>query len=83
MHALDLIDPQTLTAVTGGADTFGPGAGPNRFRAEGQVEGSGYGFSVKGQGNVETAKTNYAVCMDAARTPEERKSCLPLATSSP
>ena len=79
------IDPQLLATVTGGADdgstTFGPGAGPNRFRAQGQLEGSAYGVTIKGQGSVETARTNYATCIDAARSPEERKACLPLATA--
>ena len=86
MLVLCSIDPQLLATVTGGADdggsaTFGPGAGPNRFRAHGQLEGSAYGVTIKGQGTLETARTNYATCLDAARSAEERKACLPLAAA--
>ena len=78
------IDLLALDAVTGGEDTgtgtFGPGAGPNRFSAQGQLTGSGYGFNLSGQGSVQTAKTNYAACLDKAQTPDMIKACAPLAT---
>jgi len=82
MLELTSIAISELQDVTGGADdgTFSPGAGPNRFKAEGNIKGNGYGVSVEGQGRVETARTNYGACMDKATTPEQMKACLPLAT---
>jgi hypothetical protein len=81
MLELQTIGISDLANVTGGADdgTFSAGAGANRFKAEGNIKGSGYGVTVEGQGRVETANNNYGVCASKAKTDEALERCAKLA----
>lgn len=69
MHAFEAIDLLELVTVTGGEDngsgTFGPGAGGNRTRAEGELSvTTPVGVQVTGRGTYEQARTDYGACLD-------------------
>jgi hypothetical protein len=80
---LDLV---SLITVTGGEDTgtFGPGAGPNRTKAEGQLSvETPVGIKVTGNGKYESAESNYGLCMSkqpkGTSGEQMAKNCNPLA----
>lgn len=87
MHTLQAIDVLALVTVTGGAgegDTFGPGAGPNRMKAEGEINvQTPVGVNVTGKGKYEEALSNYATCMrnqpKGTSGEQMAKNCNPLA----
>jgi hypothetical protein len=71
MHAFETIDVLALVTVTGGDDSggggtaFGPGAGSNRTRAEGELSvTTPVGVQVTGRGTFEQARTDYGACLD-------------------
>jgi hypothetical protein len=84
MHTLQAIDLFELMTVTGGSDTFGPGAGPNRMRAEGEIDvKTPLGVNVTGKGTFEEARSNYATCManqpNGTSGEQMARNCNPLA----
>jgi hypothetical protein len=87
MHAFEAIDVLELVTVTGGEDTgsgtFGPGAGPNRTRASGDLQvKTPVGLEVRGNGTYESSRTNYGACLDklpSNPTAEQMAGCNALA----
>jgi len=86
MTAFESITALELVTVTGGEDagTFGPGAGPNRTKAQGQLSvDTPVGLKVSGTGTYESAQSNYATCMSSqpkgTSGADMAKNCNPLA----
>lgn len=81
MQAFEAIDLLELVTVTGGEDTgtFGPGAGPNRIDAEGNLSvKTPVGIDVSGSGKYQQSQSDYAYCV--SHSPADKISqCLPLA----
>ncbi len=78
----EAIDPSALVTVTGGVD--GPEGGPNRMKAEGELDvETPIGVKIKGKGSYEQQQTNYAKCLDTYSrmpgiTPEKLSQACPL-----
>jgi hypothetical protein len=70
MQAFEAIELRELVTVTGGGEgqdtgTFGPGAGPNRVHANGDLKvKTPLGLELSGNGTYDSARSDFGACLD-------------------